>query len=83
MPYEFEITVVLGPGYKYKDAIFKDMTTTPELLMYILKLIIWQNLCWKRMLFSSAGRTMYEIAMIGTPAIIISQNYRVNTFIWP
>ena len=25
MPYEFEITVVLYPGYKYKDAIFKDI----------------------------------------------------------
>ena len=33
-------------------------------------------------IFSSAGRTMYEIAMIGTPAIIISQNYRELTHLF-
>ncbi|EEL62335.1 UDP-2,4-diacetamido-2,4,6-trideoxy-beta-L-altropyranose hydrolase [Bacillus thuringiensis] len=83
MPYEFEITVVLGPGYKYKDAIFKDIDNYSRVINVYTEINNMAEFMLEAdVIFSSAGRTMYEIAMIGTPAIIISQNYRELTHLF-
>jgi len=69
------ITVVAGLGYnkfhtiqEYKDIEIKHNIS--NISDYISKADI---------IFSSAGRTVYEIASIGTPAIIMAQNERELT----
>lgn len=83
MSSEFEITIVLGPGYKYKDAILKDIDNYSRVINVHTEINnMAEFMLDADVIFSSAGRTMYEIAMIGTPAIIISQNYRELTHLF-
>lgn len=70
-----DITVIAGFGYdkydtinQFKNAeIRKNVTNISE---YMLK---------ADLIFTSAGRTTYEIASIGTPAIVLAQNERELT----
>jgi CMP-N-acetylneuraminic acid synthetase/spore coat polysaccharide biosynthesis predicted glycosyltransferase SpsG len=69
------ITVITGLGYnkfhtiqEYKEIEIKNNIS--NISDYMLKADI---------IFSSAGRTVYEIASIGTPAIIMAQNERELT----
>lgn len=69
------INIVTGPGYsnfksieKFEKAnICKNVTNISE-YMFSADII-----------FTSAGRTIYEVASIGTPAIVIAQNERELT----
>jgi len=69
------ITVIAGLGYnkfhtiqEYKDIEIKHNVSNISDYMFKADII-----------FSSAGRTVYEIASIGTPAIIMAQNERELT----
>ena len=69
------ITVIAGFGYdkydtldKYKKLEIQKNVT--NISAYILE---------ADLIFTSAGRTMYEIASIGTPAIVMAQNERELT----
>ncbi len=69
------IDVIFGFGYRFEDSlksypninILKDVKNISQ---YILK---------ADLIFTSAGRTTYEVASIGTPAIILAQNERELT----
>jgi len=72
---DIEITVIAGFGYQKYDTIasFKNIhieknVTDISRYMYEADLI-----------FTSAGRTTYEIASIGTPTIVLAQNERELT----
>jgi len=72
---DINITVIAGFGYreynslnKFKNIKIKQNVTNISEYMYKSDLI-----------FTSAGRTTYEIASIGTPAIVLAQNERELT----
>ena len=69
------ITIIAGFGYnnydsiqKYKNVVIKKNISNISDYMYQADLI-----------FTSAGRTIYEVASIGTPAIVMGQNEREMT----
>ena len=72
---DIDLKVILGLGYtkldtlkKYNDVeIIQNVTNISE---YMLKADI---------IFTSAGRTIYEIACLGIPAIVMAQNKRELT----
>jgi spore coat polysaccharide biosynthesis predicted glycosyltransferase SpsG len=70
-----KISVILGLGYAKSETLkkYKDVSTTQNvnnISDYMLEADI---------IFTSAGRTVYEAACIGTPAIILAQNERELT----
>lgn len=76
-----DITVILGLGYRHDDTlrkykkikIFRDVKAISEFFEEA------------DLIFTSYGRTVYEIACIGTPAILLAQNKRelAHTFASP
>jgi CMP-N-acetylneuraminic acid synthetase/spore coat polysaccharide biosynthesis predicted glycosyltransferase SpsG len=69
------IITIAGFGFKEYDSLseFKNVTIVRN-ITNISKYMIKADL-----IFTSAGRTTYEIASIGTPAIILAQNERELT----
>lgn len=70
-----KITVVTGLGYTRYDSLtdFSDielLTNVQNISDYMYRADI---------IFTSAGRTVYEVASIGTPAIVLAQNDRELT----
>ncbi|MEA3523014.1 MAG: acylneuraminate cytidylyltransferase [Campylobacterota bacterium] len=70
--HQIKITVIAGFGYKEYGSLeqFKDIEikrNVTNISYYIHRADI---------VFTSAGRTTYEIASIGTPAIVLAQNER-------
>ena len=72
---QIDVDVVLGMGYQKKDTLagFKEAQ-------------IYQNIksmsdfmLQADVIFTSAGRTVYEVSCIGTPAIVLAQNEREMT----
>lgn len=69
------IDIVTGPGYKNFDSISKfDKVKINRNVKNISDFIFKAD-----MIFTSAGRTIYEVASIGTPAIVVCQNERELT----
>lgn len=69
------ITVIAGFGYdKYKSLKEFDNISIHKNMTNISKYMLESDL-----IFTSAGRTTYEIASIGTPAIVLAQNERELT----
>jgi spore coat polysaccharide biosynthesis predicted glycosyltransferase SpsG len=69
------ITVVAGFGYAYYDTLrqFENIRVAQNVTN------ISQYMLEADLIFTSAGRTTYEIASIGTPTIILAQNERELT----
>jgi CMP-N-acetylneuraminic acid synthetase/spore coat polysaccharide biosynthesis predicted glycosyltransferase SpsG len=72
---DIKITVIAGFGYEKYDSLYKYENILIEqnvtnISQYILSADI---------IFTSAGRTTYEIASIGIPAIVLVQNEREKT----
>lgn len=69
------INVIAGFGYQS----FESLSTFTEI--NVLKNIsnISDYMYSSDLIFTSAGRTIYEIASVGTPAIVLSQNERETT----
>ena len=70
-----KVTVIAGFGYEKYDTIDEYSNVTikqniSNISNYILK---------ADLIFTSAGRTVYEVASIGTPAIVMEQNKREMT----
>lgn len=67
-----EIEVVLGLGYTRESTLeqFKDVT------IYRNVQNISDHMFRADVAFSSAGRTIYELALVGTPSIVMAQNRR-------
>ncbi|WP_345975092.1 hypothetical protein [Sulfurimonas sp. HSL3-7] len=69
------ITVIAGFGYKEYDSL--RAFTTIDVKENVTN--ISQYMLEADLIFTSAGRTTYEIASIGTPAIVMAQNEREMT----
>ncbi|MAQ64550.1 acylneuraminate cytidylyltransferase [bacterium] len=72
---DISITVITGFGYTDYDSLneFKNITVlknVPNISIYMLD---------ADLIFTSAGRTTYEIASVSTPAIVMAQNERELT----
>ena len=74
--HDFQISVITGMGYKDPEKLSGEfpfirlMTNIASMSDEILKADI---------VFTSAGRTTFEVASIGTPAIVLCQNKRETT----
>ncbi|MBN2723916.1 MAG: UDP-2,4-diacetamido-2,4,6-trideoxy-beta-L-altropyranose hydrolase [Deltaproteobacteria bacterium] len=71
------ITIVLGLGYEHIERLksrIKDSYLDIHLLQDIKN--ISKFMYQADLIFASAGRTVYEIASLGTPVIIMAQNNR-------
>ena len=66
------ISVVAGFGYQYYDSLeeFKDI------IIYKNATDISEHMKKANLIFTSAGRTTYEIASLNVPAIVLAQNKR-------
>jgi CMP-N-acetylneuraminic acid synthetase/spore coat polysaccharide biosynthesis predicted glycosyltransferase SpsG len=81
--YNFKITIILGPGYSNEEILFDNINNINKDIEVFRSVKNIADFMKKAdIIFSSAGRTMYEIAMIGTPSIIIAQNYREMTHLF-
>ncbi len=69
---EISISIVAGFGYQYYETleIFK------EISVYKNATDISDHMKTANLIFTSAGRTTYEIASLNTPAIVLAQNER-------
>lgn len=76
----FHITIIIGPGYRHKNSLKKQLNSVPQNVELLSDVkFMAEKMTAADLIFTSAGRTMYEIAMIGTPAIVIAQNSREMT----
>lgn len=66
------VNVVLGLGYKHVTTL----KSFPKIEIHRNIQSISDYMYHADVAFSSAGRTIYELALIGTPAIILAQNRR-------
>ena len=67
-----QMNIITGPGYQKIDTLTKFVNATyiqnvPNISDYMLDADI---------VFTSAGRTAYELAILGTPSIVLAQNER-------
>lgn len=75
---DIKITVICGLGYLHYESISKH----PKVKVLRNVSNISKYMKEADIIFSSAGRTVYEIACIGTPAIILAQNERELTHLF-
>ncbi|MGG3467840.1 glycosyltransferase [Neobacillus pocheonensis] len=81
--HDFNISIIMGPGYTQEELLYKSISGLDrEVKVFSSVKNMADYMQHADIIFSSAGRTMYEIAMVGTPAIIISQNYRELTHLF-
>ncbi|RBQ23129.1 3-deoxy-manno-octulosonate cytidylyltransferase [Candidatus Methanobinarius endosymbioticus] len=74
--YEENITVILGLGYKDKKGIKKEFENYNNIKIFENVKNISSYMYKSDLIFTSAGRTMYEIASIGVPCVCLCQNQR-------
>jgi CMP-N-acetylneuraminic acid synthetase/spore coat polysaccharide biosynthesis predicted glycosyltransferase SpsG len=72
-----KINIVLGLGYENKNKL-EDLVENINLDISIMQNIknISKYMYQADLVFTSAGRTIYELASIGTPTIVLAQNNR-------
>ena len=73
------ITIILGLGYKDKKGIKKEFNKHSNVEIFETVKNISEYMYKADLIFTSAGRTMYEIASIGVPCICLCQNNRELT----
>jgi spore coat polysaccharide biosynthesis predicted glycosyltransferase SpsG len=74
----FRLKIILGIGYSEKKWLQKH----PELPVLQNVNNISDHFYAADLIFTSAGRTVYEIACIGTPTIVMAQNAREMTHLF-
>lgn len=72
---KINITVISGKGYTK----FSSLKTFPNINLVKEVNNISDYMLRADLIFTSAGRTVYEIASIGTPSIVLEQNEREST----
>lgn len=70
------VTVIAGMGYKYTEQLTQDFPGV-EVKKNITN--ISQEILNADIVFTSAGRTTFEVASIGVPCIVLCQNSRETT----
>ncbi len=73
------ITIILGLGYKDKKEIKNEFNIHSNVEIFENVKNISEYMYKADLIFTSAGRTMYEIASIGVPCICLCQNNRELT----
>lgn len=76
--HQIQINVVVGLGYRQTDSL----ETYPGIAVHQNIRNMADFMHEADVIFTSAGRTIYEIACIGTPAIVMAQNQRETTHFW-
>lgn len=74
-----EVTVILGLGVRSTKHIERFL---PHVTLYRDVNNMAQQMRWADLVFTSAGRTVYESACVGTPGIVLAQNERELTHTW-
>ena len=69
-----EINVVNGPGYQFLDSLAEFEKINVKLNVKNMA----EQMLSNDLTFCSAGRTVYELACIGVPTIVLTQNEREN-----
>lgn len=77
--YAGRIDVILGLGYSNKDEIIEKYEFNNNVQIYTNVKNIADFMLKADIIFTSAGRTMYEICSVGTPCICLCQNGREQT----
>ena len=81
--YDCKISVIIGPGYTHRESLEQEIKKIKKEVKIFEKVVsMAEHLLNADIILSSAGRTMYEIAIVGTPAIIIAQNNREMTHLF-
>jgi CMP-N-acetylneuraminic acid synthetase len=74
--YEGRINVILGLGYPDLERLISKYESNPLIQIYRNVSDISEFMFKADLIFTSAGRTMYEICSLGVPTICICQNER-------
>lgn len=80
--YQNKITIILGLGYKDKKGIKEEFSNNSRIEIYENVKNISEYMFRADLIFTSAGRTMYEIASLGVPCICLCQNDRELTHLF-
>ena len=77
---DIEIRVVTGPGYAHREALEAHLATlaNPRLVFTSATNVMSRMMEGVDLAISSAGRTVYELAHMRIPALILAQNEREN-----
>lgn len=76
MGYKGTINIILGLGYIAKEKLEAKYNNYNNITIYKVVKNISQYMYNADIVITSAGRTMYEVASLGTPCIVIAQNDR-------
>ncbi|MDL2247029.1 UDP-2,4-diacetamido-2,4,6-trideoxy-beta-L-altropyranose hydrolase [Methanobrevibacter sp. OttesenSCG-928-K11] len=74
--YSGEISVILGIGYRYNEEIQKKYYNVSNVKIFENVKSISDYMAFADLIFTSAGRTMYEVCSLGVPCICLCQNER-------
>ncbi|MBX7076281.1 MAG: UDP-2,4-diacetamido-2,4,6-trideoxy-beta-L-altropyranose hydrolase [Methanobacteriaceae archaeon] len=74
--YNGNVKVILGLGYKDKKGIKEEYSSYENIDIFENVKNISEYMISADLIFTSAGRTMYEIASIGVPCVCLCQNQR-------
>ena len=80
--YIHKITIILGLGYKDKKGIKEEFFENSRIEIFENVKNISEYMHRADLIFTSAGRTMYEVASLGIPCVCLCQNERELTHIF-
>lgn len=80
---KFDINVITGPGYVHNLNLL-NLVAKCQHKVNVLKNVtnMAKHIHSADLMFTSAGRTMYEAAILGVPCVVIAQNFRELTHIF-
>jgi len=80
--YKNKITIILGLGYKDKKGIKEEYIDNSKIEIFENVKNISEYMFRADLIFTSAGRTMYEVASLGVPCVCLCQNDRELTHLF-
>ncbi len=80
--YEGRINVILGLGYGDVEGLVAKYESNPSVQIYQNVSNISEFMFKADIIFTSAGRTMYEICSLGVPTVCLCQNEREVTHVF-
>ena len=80
--YEGRINVILGLGYRDIEGLISKYEPYPSIQIYKNVLNISEFMFKADIIFTSSGRTMYEVCSLGVPTICLCQNERELTHVF-
>ncbi|UTE77495.1 PseG/SpsG family protein [Rossellomorea sp. KS-H15a] len=81
---DFSVKVIIGPSFKNLLMLKKEYIerfNSVEFLLSVSNIEEYMN--WADIAFCSGGLTVYELAAIGTPSLVLCQNQHENTNVFP